>query len=312
MSNLSTTSQESVLPDNSTQASTPGLRTLEDVRHQVAVEVAIRAINAAESVDGVRLGVALTLSKSDDEAFLRRVAGVIAHQLLLTQHLFALASTGPDQNTLLLTGSPPTHVQRALLLVTAALPTRISSSYTAPDGSLFTARVQYITPADEPTLLRALRQAVALDTRAPPPGSRGVEQLLADARRGVRRLTPREAFDAVRGAGAGEEPTFIVDIRAAPRRGGITGSLLVDRNDLEWAFDPRLAASPYIASTRLLISSSFAIRPILICADGRASSLAAHSLRQLGLYNATDVVGGWAAWVREFGEHGELHEGDFE
>ncbi|KAJ6600392.1 hypothetical protein DFH09DRAFT_1355685 [Mycena vulgaris] len=227
---------------------------------------------------GVRLGAAFSLSKSDDQAFLRRVAGIIAHQLLLTPHFFALASAGPDQNTLLLTGSSPSHVRRALLLATASLHTRISSSYTAPDGSLFTAHVQYITPADEPTLLRALRQTVARDMQAPPPDSQG-------------------AFDAVRGAGAGDEPTFIVDLRAVPRSGGITGSLLVDRNDLEWAFDSRLAASPSIASSvsasdadasplhealaaeaaaeegvgraqRLLISSSFAVRPILICPAG--------------------------------------------
>ncbi|KAJ6600396.1 hypothetical protein DFH09DRAFT_1355688 [Mycena vulgaris] len=314
-------SQESVLPDNSTQASTPGL--------QVAVEVAIHAINAAESVDVVRLGVVLTLSKSDDEAFLRRVAGVIAHQLLLTQHLFALASTGPDQNTLILTGSPPTDVQRALLLVSAALPTRISSSYTAPDGSLFTARVQYIAPADEPTLLRALRQAVALDTRAPPPGSRGVDQLLAEA---------PGAFGAVR-AGASQARSSSTAttsnglllpgslrclVGIGPRRGrcALPSSPHRRRPKAAPASAPKsplqeaLAAEAAVEEDarreqRLLLSSSFVFRSILVSADGRAFSLAAPSPRQLGLCNATDMVGGWAAWVHEFGADGELHVGEF-
>ncbi|KAJ7656229.1 hypothetical protein B0H17DRAFT_1098506, partial [Mycena rosella] len=114
-------STASLLPDSSTQASTPPRRTLEDVRDQVAFELAIRAISTAETLDGVRFGVILTLPKSDDESFLQRIAAVLGHNLLLSPHLFALASPAH----LLLTGSPPAHVQRALLLATAALPARI-------------------------------------------------------------------------------------------------------------------------------------------------------------------------------------------
>ncbi|KAJ6600411.1 hypothetical protein DFH09DRAFT_1070217 [Mycena vulgaris] len=44
------------LPDNSTWVSAPGLRALEDVRHRVAVEVVLRAINAAESIGSRRFG----------------------------------------------------------------------------------------------------------------------------------------------------------------------------------------------------------------------------------------------------------------
>ena len=34
----------------------------------------------------------------------------------------------------------------------------------------------------------------------------------------------------------------------------------------------------------------------MICAEGYSSSLAAASLHDLGLLNATDVVGGFEAW----------------
>lgn len=42
--------------------STPRRRTLADVRHEVALGLAVRIINKAESLDGVRVGVSLTMS----------------------------------------------------------------------------------------------------------------------------------------------------------------------------------------------------------------------------------------------------------
>ncbi len=38
-------------------------------------------------------------------------------------------------------------------------------------------------------------------------------------------------------------------------------------------------------------------RVILVCADGYSSSLAAATLRDLGFSRATDLVGGFNAWV---------------
>ncbi|KAJ7085433.1 hypothetical protein B0H15DRAFT_910380 [Mycena belliarum] len=281
----------------SSLGSTSGLRTLDDVRDQVATELAMRAASTAETVDGVRLGVVLTLASADDERFLRLLAESLRDRLLHTSHLFALATTGAEAH-LLFTGSSPAQVQRALSVAAATLTGRMGASSTAADERSAQAAVEGVSLMDEPLLWRVLRASLVLarDERTPPPGALGVAQMLAGARRGVRRLTPGEAFDAVQGLGdpalLSGGPTFLVDIRPAPRRGGITGSLVVDRNDLEWAFDPRLA--------HLLIASSYALRPILICADGRASSLAAAALRALGLYNATDVVGGFRAW-REAG-----------
>jgi hypothetical protein len=49
---LSATSSESVGPEKSQFTPDPPQRTLEDVRYQVAFEVAVRTINKAETVDG--------------------------------------------------------------------------------------------------------------------------------------------------------------------------------------------------------------------------------------------------------------------
>ncbi|WP_261821009.1 rhodanese-like domain-containing protein [Nocardioides sp. OK12] len=38
-------------------------------------------------------------------------------------------------------------------------------------------------------------------------------------------------------------------------------------------------------------------RVVLVCNEGYGSSLAAHTLQQLGLVNATDLCGGYQAWL---------------
>jgi rhodanese-related sulfurtransferase len=40
---------------------------------------------------------------------------------------------------------------------------------------------------------------------------------------------------------------------------------------------------------------------IVVCSEGYSSSLAAASLQDLGLHNATDLDGGYRAWKRAFG-----------
>ena len=61
----------------------------------------------------------------------------------------------------------------------------------------------------------------------------------------------------------------------------------VERNVLEWRFDPR--------SDARLPEASYDARILVLCQEGYTSSLAADSLRSLGL-DATDVVGGFKAW----------------
>ncbi|HEX3907745.1 MAG TPA: rhodanese-like domain-containing protein [Mycobacteriales bacterium] len=112
-----------------------------------------------------------------------------------------------------------------------------------------------------------------------------IEDVLSDARQLIRRLRPREAFDAV-AAGA-----ILVDIRPETNRvteGEIPGALVIDRNVLEWRLDP--------ASDARLPMASYDAWIVIVCNEGYASSLAAVSLQQLGIYRATDLDGGYRAW----------------
>ena len=62
-----------------------------------------------------------------------------------------------------------------------------------------------------------------------------IDELLADARRRLRRLAPAEALQAMR-AGA-----VLIDIRAdsqVARDGIVAGALVIPRNVLEWRLDP--------------------------------------------------------------------------
>lgn len=112
-----------------------------------------------------------------------------------------------------------------------------------------------------------------------------VERLLLAARSRLRRLTPAEAYDAVR-TGA-----LLVDIRPEAHRraeGAIPGALVVERNVLEWRFDPEGAHRLDVAAPDLHV--------VLVCNEGYASSLAAASLQDVGVPHATDLVGGSRAW----------------
>ena len=47
---------------------------------------------------------------------------------------------------------------------------------------------------------------------------------------------------------------------------------------------------------RLALATDHKLRVVLVCNEGYGSSLAAKSLRDLGLERATDLVGGFQAW----------------
>ncbi|MER5468506.1 rhodanese-like domain-containing protein [Streptomyces sp. NPDC002685] len=119
----------------------------------------------------------------------------------------------------------------------------------------------------------------------PPPV--GIDALLEQVRAGLDRVEAEEAFEAVR---AGE--ALLVDTRYAALRerdGLIPGALVVERNELEWRLDPT-------GSHRVTEATSHDLRVVVFCNEGYASSLAAASLRRLGLHRATDLVGGFQAW----------------
>lgn len=117
----------------------------------------------------------------------------------------------------------------------------------------------------------------------------GIDDLLAQARTRLNRVAARDAWREVRSGAA-----WLVDIRPAAQReeeGEVApglAPLVIERNVLEWRFDPRQDA--------VLPGVDFDTRVIVMCQEGYTSSLAADALRSMGLSRATDLVGGFAAW----------------
>jgi rhodanese-related sulfurtransferase len=115
----------------------------------------------------------------------------------------------------------------------------------------------------------------------------GTDALLAAARAGVQRLTPRETLVAAqRGA-------LIVDTRTEWQRraqGELPAAVVIDRTVLEWRLDPT-------GPDRIPEASSYDVEVVVVCRQGYSSSLAVASLRALGLWRATDMIGGVEAWL---------------
>lgn len=119
-----------------------------------------------------------------------------------------------------------------------------------------------------------------------PAATKSIDEVLADARSRLVRLTPGQAHRAY-----AEQGAVLVDIRPAAQRaaeGALTEAVVIERNVLEWRFDPVCEARlPYAA---------YDLQVIVVCQEGYTSSLAAAALQELGVWRATDVIGGYAAW----------------
>lgn len=118
-----------------------------------------------------------------------------------------------------------------------------------------------------------------------------IDQLLELARARLRRVEPADLAAEV-AAGA-----LVVDIRPDNYRhdeGEMPGAIVLERNVLEWRLDPTSAAC--------LPEATEGRRVILFCNDSYASSLAAVSLVDLGLADATDLAGGYRAWQRHLSD----------
>lgn len=112
-----------------------------------------------------------------------------------------------------------------------------------------------------------------------------VDDLLADARSRLLRVSPLAAAALI------DHGARIVDIRPHWQRraeGEVPGSLIVERNHLEWRLHPGSAAR--------LPQARSGQQWIVLCSEGYTSSLAADALNSVGV-SATDVVGGFSAWV---------------
>jgi len=135
-------------------------------------------------------------------------------------------------------------------------------------------------------LARASASAARLTSDALPDGAPGIDELLAEARSGLRRLRPEAALAAI------TDGAVLVDIRPLEQRiveGEVPGAIIIGRNVLEWRLDPRSEARiPALARSDMQI--------VVMCSQGYASTLAAASLRRIGLTEATDLDGGFQAW----------------
>ena len=116
---------------------------------------------------------------------------------------------------------------------------------------------------------------------------RGIEGLLADARARLDRVEAKD-LAAEQAAGA-----LVVDTRPVEQRqrdGDLPGAIVIDRNVLEWRLDPE--------SPNAIPEASYDRRVIVVCNEGFSSSLAAASLQACGVSRATDLVGGFQAWMK--------------
>jgi rhodanese-related sulfurtransferase len=115
----------------------------------------------------------------------------------------------------------------------------------------------------------------------------GVDEVLAASRVGVDRLTPQQTVTAMR------RGALLVDTRTESQRreqGELPGALVIYRTVLEWRLDPACAF-------RIKEAIDYDVEVVIACRQGYSSSLAAASLRSVGLHRATDLAGGVEAWL---------------
>lgn len=120
-----------------------------------------------------------------------------------------------------------------------------------------------------------------------------IDELLAAARARLDRVSAPDLAAEV------EAGALVVDTRPLEQRtadGPLPGALVIDRNVLEWRLDP---SCPY----RIAAVTGPDQRIIVVCNKGYSSSLAAATLRDIGLSRATDLVGGFQAWL----DHRDRH-----
>ena len=127
----------------------------------------------------------------------------------------------------------------------------------------------------------------------PEPQRKTINQLLDEARAGLKRLAPAELAELM-DTGGGDEPQLrVIDIRPRDdreRTGVIEGSEHIGQLVLEWRLDPDSGASEGTAA-------DFDDHLVILCNQGYSSSLAAAQLQRLGFRRATDLDGGVEGWI---------------
>lgn len=116
-----------------------------------------------------------------------------------------------------------------------------------------------------------------------------IDELLEQARAALDRV------DAHQLVGELANGALVIDMRPAAQRqaiGHIPGSIVIERNVLEWRLDP-------VGEFRIEAVTGYDQRIVLVCQEGYASSLAALTLRQMGLHRVTDLIDGVEGWIAE-------------
>lgn len=117
-------------------------------------------------------------------------------------------------------------------------------------------------------------------------GIRTLDMLLVEARSRLARVDAA-ALEAEIKQGA-----LLIDIRPIEQRerdGALPEALVIDRNVVEWRLAPTSAART--------ITLQDGQRAIIVCNEGYQSSLVAATLVELGVSGATDLVGGYQAYL---------------
>lgn len=115
------------------------------------------------------------------------------------------------------------------------------------------------------------------------PDASRIARHLDAVRRTLARVEPADLAAAI------ADGALIVDIRPESNRrdeGELAGAVVVERIHLEWRLDP--------TSPERIPEATPGRRVVIVCNEGYSSSLAAESLRMLGV-DATDLVGGYRA-----------------
>ena len=127
-----------------------------------------------------------------------------------------------------------------------------------------------------------------LQTRGARTGDVTIDEVLEAARARLPGRPGPHELENIRAAGG-----LLVDIRPIEQRqrdGELPGAEIVDRNVLEWRLDP---ASDH----RIDAVTGYDQAIVIVCNEGYASSLAAATLHDIGLHRATDLAGGYQAWL---------------
>ena len=114
----------------------------------------------------------------------------------------------------------------------------------------------------------------------------GLKQLMAEANAEIETISVPDALALV-----GDESTLFVDVREGAEReasGGIAGSIHAPRGFLEFIADPEgpMHDEAFASGKRLVI----------YCGSGGRSALASQTLLRMGVENAVNLAGGFAAW----------------